>query len=131
MSCHCDLEPATFYNVKIRKARKTHRCSECKGIILPKEKYEHVSALWEGDVCAFKTCGSCRDLRTWVQNNVPCLCWVHGLGDQSLVDAISEAYQRAPEEVAGLRFGFARRIALRTRRNQWAAIKARIEGHRP
>jgi hypothetical protein len=118
MSCSCDWEPARFYDAKIRTSRKTHRCEECHGEIRPGEKYEHVSGCWDYGVSTFKTCERCVDLRIWVRNNVPCLCWMHGDADQSLRDAVQDAYYRARDEVKGLWFGLQRRFILRDRFNQ-------------
>ena len=51
---------------KERKARKTHVCIECRGAIVPGEKYEYTSGIWDGDPSSFKTCLACRELRTWL-----------------------------------------------------------------
>ena len=87
-----------------------HHCFECGNEIAPGQKYERVTALYDGLFGTFKTCQRCRNLRVWVQNNVPCLCWAHGNMHEDLKNAIDEAYYRAPDEVIGLRFGFLRRL---------------------
>lgn len=107
--CSCDYDPPSFYGRYIRTAKKPHKCEECNGAILPGEKYEYVSGLWDGYFSDFKTCERCVDLRTWVKNNVPCLCWAHGNTIEDCRQAVEEATYRAPEETAGLRFGFLRR----------------------
>jgi len=114
--CYCDYDPPDFYHREVRSARKEHACGECGASILPGEKYEYVSAKWDGYVDSFKTCEQCVDLRTWVKNNVPCLCIMHGNQDEENEAAINEAIFRAPEETKGLRFGFLRRKLLRKRR---------------
>lgn len=114
-SCSCDFEPAVFYRARIVSARKRHKCEECCGDILPGDKYEYVSAKWDYGIDTFHTCSRCVDLRTWVQNNVPCLCWMHGNADESMEEAIEDARDRAPLETTGLRFGFLRRKILRDR----------------
>ncbi len=73
---------------------------------------------WISYVSTFKTCQGCRDIRQWVQNNVPCLCWAHGNTIEDCREAVQEAHYRAPEETRGLRFGFLRRLAMRDKRNQ-------------
>lgn len=115
--CSCDYDPPEFYRMAIRRARKPHKCEECNGPILPGDAYEYASGKWEGYFSTFFTCEACRDLRVWVKNNVPCLCWAHGNGDEDMKEAIDEAYWRAPDEVVGLKFGFLRRKILRDRRN--------------
>ena len=116
--CSCDYEPATFYRRTTPRARKPYRCEECSGPIAPGERYENVVGMWEGDFSTFATCERCVDLRTWVRNNIPCLCWAHGSADDDMAAAIDEARWRAPGETRGLRFGFLRRQVLRERHNR-------------
>lgn len=54
--------PAVFSN-NFRKARYAHTCCECKRCINPRDTYEHVSGLWEGEWMSFKTCVSCSKVR--------------------------------------------------------------------
>lgn len=108
--CSCDYDPAEFYSVSFRKAKKPHKCHECAGAILPGEKYEYVCGRWDGDLSYFKTCSHCVDLRTWVKNNLPCVCWAHGNMHDDLSENVREATYRASEETRGLRFGFLRRV---------------------
>ena len=107
--CSCDYEPAQFYCAQIRKARKEHRCEECGEKIIPGSKYEYVSGKWDSYVNEFKTCERCVNLRVWVKNNVPCFCWCHGNMLEDARETIEEARYRAPDETAGLMFGFLRR----------------------
>lgn len=107
--CVCDYDPAEFYSATIRKARKQHKCYECSGAILAGEKYERVVGKWEY-LDTFKTCERCVDLRTWVKNNIPCVCWAHGNLHDDLRENVNAASWRAGEEVRGIRFGFLRRM---------------------
>lgn len=109
MDCFCDYDAPAFYNKTMPKARKVHKCYECCGTILPGEVYESVTGKWDY-VDTFKTCSRCVDLRTWVRNNVPCVCWAHGNMHDDLRETVQEAAWRAGAEVAGLRFGFLRRM---------------------
>ncbi len=119
--CSCDYGDApAFYRACRPRARKQHVCEECGGPIRPGEKYERVSGKWDSYVDTFLTCARCVDLRTWVQNNVPCLCWSHGNGDERMAEAIEDAIERAPDETVGLKFGFLRRKVLRDRHNKLA-----------
>lgn len=115
--CYCDYDAPEFYERKIVKARKRHKCEECAGWISPGEQYEYAAGKWEGDFYTFKTCERCVDLYTWTKNNVPCVCPVHGNMDEAMQDAIDEACRRAPRETIGLRFGFLRRKVMRARHN--------------
>jgi hypothetical protein len=110
MDCVCDYDPAEFYSATIRKARKQHKCYECSGSILPGEQFEYVAGRWDGNFDWFKTCSRCVDLRTWVRNNIPCVCWAHGNLHDDLREHVSAASWHAGEEVRGIRFGFLRRM---------------------
>jgi len=114
IDCFCDFDPPDFYCAEIRTARKQHRCDECPSQIMPGEKYEHVTGKWpdSGGVSTFKTCERCRDLRTWVKNNVPCFCWCHGNMIEDAQETIDDAAWRGKEETVGLRFGFLRRKVM-------------------
>lgn len=111
--CYCDYDPAKWYRAEIRKARKPHICEECRGPILKGERYEFVAGCWEDTVSTFKTCERCHDIRVWTKNNVPCLCWAHGNMIEDCQEAVEEAWRRAKEEMAGLRFALLRRIVKR------------------
>jgi hypothetical protein len=42
-----------------RKARKQHRCRECRNLIEPGQTYTHHSSLYDGHVSTHKTCQKC------------------------------------------------------------------------
>lgn len=126
--CYCDYDPPTVYNSTTPRAKKIYKCGECSGPILPGERYERVFGIWDGNADTFLTCERCVDLRTWVKNNVPCLCLVHGNQDEQNDMAVRDARYRAPLETGGLLFGFLRRQVLRERHNQRArALLSRQE----
>jgi hypothetical protein len=58
--CDCSdfSAPAVFKEVT-RRARKRHRCGECKGLITPGCHYWESRGLWEDQWSTHKTCGSC------------------------------------------------------------------------
>lgn len=124
IDCFCDYDPAHVYVASAPTARKRHRCYDCGGFVEPGEKHEKVFAVWErGDSPdTVRTCPRCLDLRTWVQNNVPCFCYMHGGLFETAKDAIEAAYDRARDEVTGLRFGYLRRRILLNKHN--AAARA-------
>ena len=117
MSCFCDYDYPSFYCRSTPTAKKRHKCEECSGYIEVGEKYEYVSGKWDGEFGTFKTCVRCHDLRQWVKNNVPCLCWAHGNTWEDLYCAVQDAHERARGEVPGLMFGFLRRQELIRRHN--------------
>jgi hypothetical protein len=46
-----------------RKARKPHRCCECKIRILPGETYWHYRGVSDGEIHSQNTCDDCEQLR--------------------------------------------------------------------
>lgn len=75
ISCECmDFEQPEFYCRSTVKARTPKKCCECGGEILPGEKYERVSAKWDGGVRRFCTCVDC--VEAWAVAG--CECRVHG-----------------------------------------------------
>lgn len=108
MECYCDYdEVARVYEAKVVIARKTHRCNECGIAIAPREQYERVGSLFDGQWRTYRTCSRCLDLREFVKAHVPCFCWCH---ENMREDAIYTAdYWASKEQVPGLWFGALRR----------------------
>ena len=48
-----------FFNEIQRKAKKEHKCGECRRTISPKEKYISISGKWDGEVNTHKICSHC------------------------------------------------------------------------
>lgn len=67
-NCGCvlveDYDGPEFYYSKLMRARKAHRCDECRAEIRCGQDYERVSGKWDGHVDTFKTCTACLSLRT-------------------------------------------------------------------
>lgn len=58
--CNCnDFEAAAVYKEHIRRAKKRHRCGECRGLIEPGQHYWESRGMWDGEWNMFRTCGSC------------------------------------------------------------------------
>lgn len=110
--CSCDYDPCEVYSARIAKARKPYRCEECGTGISTGEQYERAFGVSYGHTFEAFTCERCVDLRRWVKNNVPCTCWAHGNLHDDLRSSVKAAYERAPDEVRGLWFGFLRRLLL-------------------
>jgi|694.fasta_scaffold38965_5 hypothetical protein len=51
------------YGHEQRKARKTHKCCECDGIIQVGEPYHYHHGIWDGEASDFKVCLDCEVLR--------------------------------------------------------------------
>mgnify|MGYP001574483378 CR=1 FL=1 len=60
--CECDLsdsEPCEFVTYTERKARKSHRCYECRDEIRIGEKYFHVAGKGDGEFFSHNECAFC------------------------------------------------------------------------
>ena len=51
------------YTERKVKARKKHRCCECRSEIAPGEHYVAFSGIWDGECSRYKTCLLCNSLR--------------------------------------------------------------------
>jgi len=51
-----------FYNEKIIKARKKHKCYHCRNIIEIGEEYIKIASVYQGDFSTYKSHKLCQDL---------------------------------------------------------------------
>jgi hypothetical protein len=51
------------YGCELRKARKPHKCCECRGLISAGENYHYHHGVWDGNADSFKVCADCEALR--------------------------------------------------------------------
>lgn len=63
----CDLEMPVCYGEKVRKARKPHRCGDCKGDIKIGERYLYISGIWEDKPASFSRCMDCNHIRCMIR----------------------------------------------------------------
>lgn len=59
MSCACDFEMPSFFDVATPRARKAHRCDECRRTIEPGETYQRITGKWDGDIATYNRCAHC------------------------------------------------------------------------
>ena len=57
------------YNATVRKARKAHECSDCRGQIRAGERYHYISGIWDGEPQDYKRCADCEHMRCEVGNS--------------------------------------------------------------
>lgn len=69
-----DWDPPAFYAAEMRRARKDHKCDECRRVILPGEVYERTTAKWDESISSFKTCVDCQSAR----DSFFCNGYLHG-----------------------------------------------------
>ena len=73
--CDCYLEnPPTFYDCRMPKGRKEHKCCECLCAIRKGEKHEYVAGVWSGEFSSFRTCEKCCEMR----DEINLTCYSHG-----------------------------------------------------
>ena len=111
--CVCDYEPATIWRSETPAARVRHRCTECRGPIVPGERYQRESSLYDGGWKTYKTCQRCLNVIAYVTAHVPCFCWYReGLYDDGgAIETCSDYARHAP----GLLFGLGRLIVAKKR----------------
>ena len=69
-----DYDPAEFYSSTWPKARKPHKCCECRREIAPGEKYERTVGKWDGQMDTYLTCSECVEIR----QQFCCDGWLYG-----------------------------------------------------
>jgi hypothetical protein len=57
-----------FENVREVKARKAHKCVECRSVIAAGETYERVAGKFEGRFYCNATCNACSEIRNAFEN---------------------------------------------------------------
>lgn len=109
--CECDYDSPVVYHQHQYVARKEHRCSECRRVIAPGERYESTFGIWEREGHTYKTCSHCLAIREWVTAHVPCTCWAHGNVLEDARDTVENYAHQAP----GFAFGYLRRVVAKNR----------------
>lgn len=74
--CSSDYDYPSVYVVKEPKARKQHKCDECRSIINIGEKYRNHFGVWEGRASTFKACQFCMIPQDWLKKE----CGTYMLG---------------------------------------------------
>lgn len=63
-------EMPSVYQCDRPKARKEHRCCECRGVIQVGEIYNKHHGIWGGEAADYKVCNECEELRALVDAGV-------------------------------------------------------------
>lgn len=63
-------ELAECFQSVLRKAKKTHKCYECHGIIDIGEKYHYQSGIWAGEPASYKICVDCEELKKEIEKTI-------------------------------------------------------------
>lgn len=121
--CSCvfvtaDCLPSVVTETK-PKARKVHKCTECRRDIVPGEIYEKVHGCWEGEFETYKTCPDCLALR----DEFFCNGWCFGDTHEHLMIHVQEVDGEIPEKcIVGLPPG-AREILFKMIEVVWKDIE--------
>ena len=121
--CGCDYDLPSVYSPRMVVAKKQYNCCECNGYILRGESHQYLFAIWDGNPSQLRTCLRCVDVWNFVEGNIPCACLIHGSLFETAGYVIEEVYHRAHDEVAGLWFGYQRRVILCNRHNERAVAQ--------
>ena len=73
-----------------RKARKSHKCNECRREIKPAELYRYEYIKFDGELDSHKTCPQCLVVRYWLEKE--CSGWVYGGIEEDLVEHAQEGH---------------------------------------
>lgn len=97
ISCDCSVDIddyADIYREEFPKARKTHKCCECRGEIKPGQKYQNSTMLFDGHWDQFKTCMPCYHIR---RRYCPNGSYIEGLRER-ISDCLGFDYTEVPHE---------------------------------
>lgn len=73
-----------------RKARTTHKCSECRRTIAVGDTYLSERFVWEGEFHNHKTCAHCLVARRWLSDE--CGGWCYGAVEDDLREHAQQSY---------------------------------------
>lgn len=115
--CDCDYDydqPEFFTSRMIGRARKEHRCDECRGPIFIGDSYEKSVGKFDGVIIRHEECSDCLEIREWAEISMPCFC-AYEWG--SLIERVEEMVDDVEREVEGFREEWdARRYRLELRK---------------
>jgi hypothetical protein len=86
-------EMPSVYGCDQPKARKEHKCFECRGKISIGEKYHKHHGIWDGSAADYKVCDDCEALRKDADKD--CSCVEDGTAFGELYETVFES--REPE----------------------------------
>lgn len=75
--CYCDFDRPKLASETTRKARKDHRCDECRRTIAKGECYQYHSLLFDGSWNTYRWCRHCAAAQGIAADLVDCHCWLY------------------------------------------------------
>lgn len=102
MDIYCDCEgPKVGGYLRLVKARKPHKCCDCKRAIEKGEEYCRVTGIWD-EPLTFKVCASCEEVRRRLQENDDECCVAYGELEEYILN--SELVDKGDDEIAQGRY---------------------------
>lgn len=93
--CSCDGDgPSAMWDSR-PKAKKRHKCCECRGWIEAGETYWRVRGVWDGEPHTFAMCTDCEALMLWAGEDADCFCWSFGNVHGDVIDFFDESGDKA------------------------------------
>ena len=89
--CSCDGNGPSASWESRPKAKKRHKCSECRGWIEPGEVYWNVRGIWDGGPSTYKVCADCDALLSWCSEGADCFCWSFTNIHSDVLDFVGES----------------------------------------
>lgn len=80
------------YGCEVRKARRAHKCCECRGAIAIGEEYHYHHGIFDGAGVSFKRCVDCENLANEI--NATCDRPEEGVAFESLDESVFNSGER-------------------------------------
>jgi hypothetical protein len=85
-----DSDSADFCTESTLKARKEHKCCECRGVIVKGRTYERAAGKTCGEMWSYATCAACAEIR----DAFVCGSWVYGQLWESIEESMFPVWTR-------------------------------------
>lgn len=90
--CDCDDNSPKVCGQMTRRARKPHRCSECRRTIAKGETYQETSGLWDGGWETFRWCIHCVESCKIINTSLKDFCFCYGSLWEATTNVGSDSY---------------------------------------
>jgi hypothetical protein len=95
--CDCDFDPPSIYKETYPKAKKEHRCGECRRIIDVGENYLRIEAVYDGRFVTNKMCDHC-EAAAWAYRDASDCCFAMGSLWSDVADFIDDYDNEGPHD---------------------------------
>lgn len=102
------------------KARKTHKCCECRGFIEKGEVYHKCTGIWSGEPITYKTCSDCEKMISEIDKGISDRWEKLAFGELSEAVSQSEDLEMVKRFIANME---SRKVKVR---EYWYKLKNRL-----